>query len=259
MNASNISISGNAIKADLEKLGLRTGDVLLVHASLRSIGYVDGGAKTVIDAILDVIGSTGSLFMPSFPAGSEHELLRNGLVFDLKTSPSRQGIIPETFRMMSGVLRSIHPSHCLAGCGLKAESILEGHENCNVSVGRGTPFEKIVRCGGKILLLGVSHDKNTTLHYVENVNGAPTLSRELFKPTVIDMDGIYHVVPTYPHMPGLKRCYGKVETELIKEGIQSNGKIGAALSSLVDASSMSEFIGKKIRETPAYLIDVFCP
>lgn len=255
----NSTITGEIIISDLKRLGLNPGDTVIFHSSLSSIGHVAGGADTVIDGILNVLGMKGTLLMPSFAAGSEHELLRKGLIFDLKTSNSQMGIITETFRKRKGVIRSLNPSHCVAGFGTSAQRILSGHEKCNVSVGRNTPFEKLVRMGGKILLLGVTHENNTILHYLENTNGAPTLSRELFNPVVIDMDGHTHVVPTYPHMPGLKRRYQRVENILLDAGIQKNDKIGNAVSRILDARGMADIVGKEIHRNPLYLIEPFCP
>lgn len=255
----NATITGEIIISGLKKLGLNSGDTVLLHSSLASIGHVNGGAETVVDAILSLIGKKGTLLMPSFPAGGEHELLRKGLIFDIKTSNSQMGIITETFRKRKGIIRSLNPSHCVAGFGSKAQEILSGHEKCNVSVGRNTPFEKIIHLGGKILLLGVTHEVNTILHYLENTNGAPTLSRELFNPIVVDADGHTHVVPTYPHMPGLKRQYQRVEKSLIDSGIQRNGNIGNAISRIIDARGMADIISKRIQKTPMYLIEPFSP
>ncbi len=253
------TVSREQISQDLAQLGLRQGDTVLVHSSLKSIGHVAGGPDAVLDALEDVLGCDGLLVFPSFQKGGEHKLLREGVIFDLRTSPTGQGLIPETFRHRRGTIRSLSPTHSLAACGKDAESFLAGHELCNVSAGRHTPFEKLLARKGKILLLGVTHSCNTTLHYVENVHGAPTVSREEFLPVVVDMAGVSHTVPTYPHMPGLRRRYERVEQELLDEGIQNNGRIGKALSRLIDAKAMDAHLSLKLQKDPLYLIEVFCP
>ena len=169
------------------------------------------------------------------------------------------GLITETFRRRPGVIRSISPTHCTAGTGKRAAEILADHQHCNVSVGRGSPYDKLVRGGGKILLLGVTHSSNTTLHLVENTNGAPTVCRELFRPLVIDMEGRSWVIPTHPHMPGLQRRYVRVEEELLAAGIQKNGPVGAATARLIDAGAMARTIGARVQENPVYLCNVFTP
>jgi aminoglycoside 3-N-acetyltransferase len=243
----------------LSHLGVVAGDTLLVHSSLSALGYVEGGADTVIDALLGAIGPDGTLLMPSFQNGGQHAIVRRGCTFDVRHSPSELGIISETFRRRPGVIRSLSPTHCTAGTGPAAAALLADHHLCTVSVGRGSPYDKLVRAGGKILLLGVGHESNTTLHLIENTRGAPTVSRERFEPVVIDADGREWIVPTYPHMPGLARRYGRAEDALLAHGAQRNGSIGNATARLIDAASMADLIGQRIANDPLYLIDVFTP
>ncbi len=252
-------ITRGRIAADLEKLGLRRGGLALVHSSLKSLGRVDGGPDAVIDALHDALGPEGLLVFPSFQKGGEHKLLREGVVFDVRSTPTGQGLLPETFRRRPDAIRSLSPTHCLAARGPGADDLLAGHEKYQVSVGHGTPFEKFLERGGQILLLGVTHACNTMLHYVENTSGAPTLSRELFTPTVIDAAGRPHAVPTYPHMPGLRRRYERVEQELTAAGIQANGRVGLADARLIDARAMARHLGAQVRADPLYLIEVFNP
>jgi aminoglycoside 3-N-acetyltransferase len=61
--------------------------LLLVHSSLSSFGYVESGAETVINALMEAISDSGALLMPSFPSGSEYELARKGITFDVVTTP----------------------------------------------------------------------------------------------------------------------------------------------------------------------------
>ncbi|MBU0715934.1 MAG: AAC(3) family N-acetyltransferase [Verrucomicrobia bacterium] len=247
------------IVRDLQNLGLASGDTVLVHSSLSALGQVESGAETVIDALLDVIGINGTLLMPSFQKGGEHDLVSHGCVFDLRTSVSEMGLITETYRRRPGVLRSLSPTHCTAGFGPRAADLLKDHQACDVSVGKNSPYDKLVRADGRILLLGVTHSNNTTLHLVENINGAPTVCCALFKPTVVDTEGRSWIVPTYPHMPGLRRQYTRVEPELLALGIQVNGRVGQAESRLIKAHPMAETIGRRIRENPLYLCSVFTP
>lgn len=252
-------ITIDRIVHDLQKLGLASGDTVLAHSSLSALGQVEGGAETVINALLDVIGINGTLLMPSFQKGGEYDLVSRGCVFDLRTSASEMGLITETYRRRPGVLRSLSPTHCIAGFGVRAAELLKDHQACNVSVGKNSPYDKLVRSDGRILLLGVTHGNNTTLHLVENINGAPTVCCDLFKPTVIDTEGKSWIVPTYPHMPGLRRQYTRVEPELLAQGIQVNGRVGQAESRLIRAQPMAETIGRRIRENPSYLCSIFTP
>ena len=123
------TITRARIAADLEKLGLQRGGLVLAHSSLKSIGWVEGGPETVIDALLDVLGPEGLLVFPSFQKGGEHKLLREGVVFDVRSTPTGQGLLPETFRRRPCAIRSLSPTHCLAACGPGAGALLAGHES----------------------------------------------------------------------------------------------------------------------------------
>src|SRR5262245_25669165 len=77
------------LRRDLEHLGLRPGDTVLVHSSLSRLGFVEGGAEAVIDALLDAIGPSGTLCMPSFPFDTYvADYLRANPSFDLRQTPS---------------------------------------------------------------------------------------------------------------------------------------------------------------------------
>lgn len=245
----------NTIESQIIECGIDRGDIVLLHSSLKSIGFVDGGADTVIDAFLNVLGSEGTLLMRSFKAGSEFFLVEKGCVFDIKNSPSEVGAITERFRKRTGVVRSLNPTHCVAGIGAKANEILSDHEKCVVSCGIGSPFNKICDINGKIFLLGVSRDSNTTLHFLENTNGAPTICRIEYKPVVINEHGKEIIVPIFPHVPGIPRAYSNAEYHLIKAKIQKNGKIGNADCKIIKAREMALLIGGMIYQNPVFLID----
>lgn len=251
------SLTKDVIVRELRRIGLKEGDLLLLHSSFSSLGHVEGGPETMIASLMEVLGQKGALLMPSWQKGGEYALLRQGCTFDLRTSPSEMGLLTEIFRCRKGVIRSLSPTHCLAGTGGHAETLLDGHQFCRVSVGCGSPFEKFVRKNGKIMLLGVTHSSNTMLHFVENTNGAPTICRELFSPLVIDLEGRSWVVPTHPHMPGLRRRYEHVEDELLRAKIQVNDTIGTATVRLIQAAPMVDMIGSNLRKNPLYLCEVF--
>lgn len=250
-----MTYSIDKLSNDLRKLGIKSGDILLVHCGFRNIHAESPAA--VIAALENVIGSEGTLVMPSFPGGSEFMLAQSGAVVDTRNRPSDCGVITETFRKMPGVIRSLSPGHCMAARGKLAEELMRDHEKCLVSAGWGSPFEKIINRRGKIVMIGTDNSHNTTLHYVENTHGAPTVSRILFYPSVIDSNGKRILVPTYPHMPGLPRKYGTVDAELNAAGIQQQGKFGDAELRVIDAFAMNELIGAAIEKDHCYLIQRF--
>jgi aminoglycoside 3-N-acetyltransferase len=135
---------------------------------MRHLGPVEGGAGTVIDAILEVIGPGGNLMLPTFnyvdPVPSPH--------FDPEVTPGRTGILPEVGRKRPGAVRSLHPTHSVAVIGPDAERLTAGHLSQRV-FGVGSPIDLLAREGGKVLLLGVGQTSNSTIHVAEEHAGLP--------------------------------------------------------------------------------------
>lgn len=161
-------LTRNDIRTALEALGLGPGDTVLVHSSLSSFGEVDGGAEGVVDAILELIGSAGTLVVPTFN-------YTPGL-FDPKTTPSVCGAITEAVRKRTNALRSDHPTHSVAAIGPLAEVITEGQEDVN-AFGRGSSLYRLLQAKGKVLLLGVSHIASSIIHVAEEMANLPYLDR----------------------------------------------------------------------------------
>ena len=247
--------SVDKLVSDLYALGVQSGDILLVHSGFRNINAESPLA--VIEALEKAVGEDGTIIMPSFPGGSEFLMVQGGMVFDVRSRKTDCGVIPETFRKLSGVKRSLSVGHSMAARGRWRDELLAGHEKCRISCGPGSPFEKIINRHGKILLIGTGNEHNTTLHYVENVHGAPTVCSMEFYPSVIDENGRRILVPTLPHMPGLPREYAKVDRELLEAGLQKDGLFGNAEAHLIDAWGMNELIGGKIEKDRCYLVKKF--
>ncbi|MEE9270746.1 MAG: AAC(3) family N-acetyltransferase [Candidatus Krumholzibacteria bacterium] len=172
MRARNPSVAKSQLVRDLTALGLETGDLLYVHSSLRALGFVDGGADTVIDALLDTVGPEGTLVFPTFTLvrGMKETLEARDHVFDPESSPSTVGKITNCFRARPGVRRSEHPTHSVAALGPLARELTETHLEEGMNFGKGTPFDKILRHGGKVVGLGVNFSPITFYHVFEEFN-----------------------------------------------------------------------------------------
>ncbi len=167
---------------DFGALGVQPGMRLLLHASLSALGWVNGGPAAVILALEEVLGPHGTLVMPTHtgnltdPAQWHHppipeawwEIVRQTMpTFDPDLSPTREmGAIPETFRKQKGVLRSFHPHVSFAAWGAHAASVTANH-SLHDSLGEQSPLARIYDLNGWIMLLGVGHANNTSLHLAE--------------------------------------------------------------------------------------------
>jgi aminoglycoside 3-N-acetyltransferase len=149
-------------EADIEKglrdLGLRSGDMMIVHSSLSSFGHVEGGAETVIEALMETVGKEGTILMPAFAPRIK--------VFDPSRTRSRMGKITEVFRYRKDVPRSVHPTHSYAAWGKRAGELVKDHVETH---GIDSPLGKLAQGGGYVLMLGAPVGSNTAIHVAETV------------------------------------------------------------------------------------------
>jgi aminoglycoside 3-N-acetyltransferase len=157
-------------------LGVVPGDVLFVHSSFKSLGPVDGGAGTVVQAMEDAVGPGGTVLMPSFNLVEND---KRAETWNHRTSPSTVGWLTEFFRTMPGTVRSDHYSHSVAARGNRAEWFVSGHlERVGMrspwdrgpwgyTYGTHSPMIRAYQADGKILILGVDYHSSTYMHVVE--------------------------------------------------------------------------------------------
>ena len=114
-----VSVSRSDITSGLKQVGLACGSKVLVHSSLSSFGYVEGGADTVIDALVETVGSGGTVLVPTL-TGNETLSAANPPEFDPQHTRCWTGLVPETFRKRPNAVRSIHPTHSVSAIGADA-------------------------------------------------------------------------------------------------------------------------------------------
>ncbi|CAL5871544.1 uncharacterized protein PFLUO_LOCUS5797 [Penicillium psychrofluorescens] len=172
----------DSLAADLRDVGLKGGEVVLLHSSLRSLGWVCGGAEAVVLALLDVLGPEGTLVVPSQTRyNSDPASWKNSPVpevwwpiirahtppFDPCTSrPEGMGAIAEAVRTWPGAVRSAHPQTSFAAVGPRAKSLMDYHP-LDCRLGERSPLARLEDAGAQVLLVGVGFDSCTAFHLAE--------------------------------------------------------------------------------------------
>ena len=147
----------------LRDLGVRAGGVLLVHTSFSRTGPVEGGPAGLIAALRQAVGAGGTLVMPSMSSDDEHP-------FDPARTPCPDmGVTADTFWRGRDVLRSDSP-HAFAAAGPLAAAITAPHP-IDPPHGADSPVGRARDRDAQVLLLGVGHDADTTIHLAENEAG----------------------------------------------------------------------------------------
>lgn len=153
------------LAAQLRALGVARGGVLLVHTSFRAVRPVEGGPDGLIDALRIALGPTGTLVMPTMTDGETP--------FDPTSTPTHaMGIVAETFWRRRGVLRSTHPAGSFAADGPLAAHIT-APQPLSPAHGPDSPPGRVHALDGQVLLLGVTHSEDTTLHVAEAIARVP--------------------------------------------------------------------------------------
>jgi len=243
-----VVVTKEHIAEGLQKLGFQKGDIVFVHSSLSSFGYVKGGADAVIDALLETVGEEGTVMMPALTYSTVNA---RQPIFDVKHTPCVVGRIPETFRLRQEAKRSLHPTHSVAAIGAKAEYLTIGHEKDMTPCSRTSPYGKLVELGGYILFIGVDLRCNTTFHAMEEWANVPGRFGAIEQLHVIYENGNDILVPSKRHA-GPSNDFLKMEAPLLEAGIMRIGKIGNATLRLVAAKPMAEMTMKTLEEDPEF-------
>jgi aminoglycoside 3-N-acetyltransferase len=239
--------------AGLVVLGLAPSCRVMVHASLSSLGLVNGGASTVVTALREAAGPDGAVIIPSFRDAirSDNYALRecrDSCPRDL--CPSRErgftGVIGETLREQDDSLRSCHPTHSWVGIGRDAKFLLEGHCKSRTPCGKDSPFFKLMERDGKILLLGVGINSITNIHAVEDARNVPYLS-------AIDLRNRHATYTTSGRR--IQYVYPELLLAAFREaGILRMGKIGLAVCYVLSARSLGAFLWVVTEDDPWRLV-----
>ncbi len=221
--------------SDLLNGGVRPGGVLLTHISFRSLGSVPGGMETLIASLLEALGPRGTLLMPAL---SYETVNADNPVFDVRSTPSCIGAVPEYFRCRPGSMRSVHPTHSVCGIGPRAEEMLGDHYLDTTPVGPRSAFRRLRDCGGQVAMIGCGLGPCTSMHGVEELAEAPYLFGPTVTYSLTHGDGHQTTMGCRRHdFPPYRSVYERLEDLLTGEAMRTF-KVLRAGCYLLEASQL---------------------
>ena len=239
------------ISHELRALGILSDDVILVHSSLKSLGYVEGGTETVIRGLLEAIGDNGTLLMPALSYSQKPPDVHIN-----RETPSNVGFVPEYFRKREGTIRSLHPTHSVCGIGNNVSEILKSHHLDNTPCGPNSPFNRIIDYGAKIVMLGCELRPNTTMHALEEYKNPPYLFGEDCVYTITDRDGKTYKKKYRRHgFSGWKQRYDRVAQLSSSDSFIRSGNILEAQTFVLDSQGFKIAVLSKLQENPCFFVD----
>lgn len=233
---------------NLAKLGIDRTSTLLVHSSMKSIGTVEGGVDTVLDALCEYM-QDGLLVLPTH---TWSYINTDNPKFYLNSSKVCVGILPELFRKRKGVVRSLHPTHSVTAFGKDAEAFIEGSEQFDTPCARNSPYGKLLDRKADIMLLGVDLRKNTFIHGVEewaDIHGRLTDTHEQIY--VVLPDGQEILVPSRRHCGDYwSEYFWKVDDFFMEKKVMYKGEFGDATVRICKTEPMTQLLFQMLKINP---------
>lgn len=244
------------IKA-IEQMGILPQDTVFIHSSMKAIGEVEGGADTVLDAFMEYL-SEGLLILPTHTWGFLNETFN---VFDPKKEGTCVGILTNLFLKRPGVVRSLHPTHSVAAYGKDAREYVQGEEKVGTPCAPGGCYDRLREKNAKILLLGVTHAKNTFIHCVEELLDVPErFTEEPVEFFICMPDGSYKDSMVYRHYnkttAHISEAYTKLEQAFYDNDVAKKVTFGDANCILCDANGIYEVTKKVLSHNKNCLMEL---
>jgi aminoglycoside 3-N-acetyltransferase len=246
---------------DLDALGIARGDVIMLHASVRSVGEVAGGPDEIHLALKDAVTPEGTVFMYAGCPAYVDEVGRGGLTpaeeaevlellppFDAETARSARdhGILVEFLRTWPGSIVNPHPARFVAW-GRHARGLF-AYQPWDYAFGHGSALDRFVELDGKVLLLGSDHDAVTFLHYVEHTIDIPDRRIARFRVPVLENGtrvwrdmAEYDTASRGVHGNWPDRFFAKIVGSFLRATGNTGGTVGAAKSYLMPCRDLLAF------------------
>ena len=235
-----VCIGVDDLEQALRKVGVRKGQVVLVHAGLHAFGKLGSACgratlcKPIIRTLEDAVGRRGTLVMPTFTYA-----FCSGKKFDRKRSSSEVGALTEFFRAQPGVIRSLHPIFSVAAKGARAGKLTTVGSD---SFGPDSFFAHLLEADGIIVFFGATfHDSCTFIHHIEQVGGIPYRFLKTFHGTIKDGRKTYEMEATFFVRPldgSNENDSSRLEALLRHKGFLKETRVGAGTISAVRAADV---------------------
>jgi aminoglycoside 3-N-acetyltransferase len=236
----------------LLQTGLIDGDLVLVHSSLRKLGPVEGGADTVLDALLEVIGPEGTLALPTHTFSV---VTSRQPVFHQSLTPSNVGTLSNIFRKRAGVLRGLHPTHSVAAIGPLAEKLVEGHEKETTPCSANSPYVRLRDWNGKVLIIGEGLQCCTLFHACEELAGMT----QVCSPYLLDFFSFTEIneltpTPSRRHIINTWDQFPSLEPHLIEIEALKITSLGDCALRLLDARRACDWLVPELQKDPNLIL-----
>ena len=230
--------------SDLTRLGVCKGDHLAVVLSFKKVGYVRGGPNAFIDALIEIVGSEGTIMMNTHTPGVPIYAIDEKFVFDSKSTPCWTGVVPETLRKRKEAVRSNNPMYSVTAIGKKADYLIQDHLNSSSYV----PYSRLSRINGKYLAIGLGNKLVAIRHQAQRQAG---LYQIVTRPIAIKYKDFQGKNKLF--VSNWAPCTTRIEelTPIIKNaGILKTGKIGNGQALISSAKELSEFLTNNLKKDP---------
>lgn len=247
-------LTRNDLVTGFRKTGLSAGDVVLVHSSYKSLGPVDGGPQTVVDALLEILTPEGTLIMPTFNFN-----FNKGEPWDVRTTPSHMGVLTEVVRVNPESRRVFHPFYSFAILG-KLKDELTKHRYKD-SYGEDSIFMQLRKLDARIMIIGLTYTHSLTFfHHIEQMEGVDYRFIKAFTGLVTDETGRTYE-DTFTML--VRDVDRGVQTEvdpmgevLEKRGVVSLTKIGDAEVKMMKANELYRVTAEEMKKNPGLMYKI---
>lgn len=247
------------LKSQLQQMGLRSSDTVLIHTSYKAVGDVEGGIDAFLNAFCEYL-SDGLFIVPTHTWA---DVTAAKPIYDVNRSLPCIGAVPCVAAFRKDGVRSLHPTHSVWAHGNAAAAFVRGEENAGSPAPVGFVWDRLADCGAKILLIGVTHNRNTFIHSVDERAALPDrLSPEPWPVTIIDADGnrLQRTMRNHrcSRTDDVSRFYVNFDKPLTETGAQTFGKLGNADVRIVDAAACRELVLRVYSRAKEDIFTDFC-